>query len=426
MKISVFTPTHRGISRPWLQETWESLLEQTYTDWQWVVVPNNGAVLSENITSSDKVRVVPYTGKPLDDGRNSIGALKKFACQYCTGDIYVELDDDDLLTPDALEVLAETYADENVQVAYSNTAEFHDKSWESQTFSEWWGWKTRPYEYKGHALQQNIAWPPGPWSMRHIYWSPNHVRSWRASAYNAVGGHNPEFSLVDDHDLNIQCYLTYGKRGLRHIDQCLYLYRLHDDSNCKRFSSDIRQRDSECYDKYVFELAKRWARDEGLGMYDLGGGFNPVPGLTIVDQREPADIICDLKERWPFDDNSAGIIRASHLVEHLPDQIHTMNELYRVLAPGGWAFIEVPSTDGRGAWQDPTHVSFWNENSFWYYTRKTHAKFIPEFEGRFQVSMLKTYYPNTWWKENDIPVVQAHLIALKPGYEEQRAGEVLI
>ena len=27
-----------------------------------------------------------------------------------------------------------------------------------------------------------------------------------------------------------------------------------------------------------------------------------------------------------------------------------------------------PSTDGRGAYQDPTHVAFYNENSFWYYT----------------------------------------------------------
>ncbi len=30
--------------------------------------------------------------------------------------------------------------------------------------------------------------------------------------------------------------------------------------------------------------------------------------------------------------------------------------------------ILVPSTDGRGAFQDPTHVSFWNINSFMYYS----------------------------------------------------------
>ena len=44
-----------------------------------------------------------------------------------------------------------------------------------------------------------------------------------------------------------------------------------------------------------------------------------------------------------------------------------MNELWRVLKPGAKADIAVPTTDGPGAWQDPTHVSFWNRRSFLYY-----------------------------------------------------------
>jgi hypothetical protein len=51
----------------------------------------------------------------------------------------------------------------------------------------------------------------------------------------------------------------------------------------------------------------------------------------------------------------------------LPDKIFTMNELWRVLQAGGTAEIAVPTTDGSGAWQDPTHVSFWNRRSFLYY-----------------------------------------------------------
>jgi hypothetical protein len=38
-----------------------------------------------------------------------------------------------------------------------------------------------------------------------------------------------------------------------------------------------------------------------------------------------------------------------------------------VLKPGGTAEITVPTTDGPGAFQDPTHVSFWNRRSFLYY-----------------------------------------------------------
>lgn len=78
--------------------------------------------------------------------------------------------------------------------------------------------------------------------------------------------------------------------------------------------------------------------------------------------------IADLRERWPWDDSSVDFVMAHDIFEHLPDKIHTLNELYRVLKPGGSADVIVPSTDGRGAFQDPTHVSFWNINSFKYAT----------------------------------------------------------
>ncbi len=39
-----------------------------------------------------------------------------------------------------------------------------------------------------------------------------------------------------------------------------------------------------------------------------------------------------------------------------------MNEIWRICKPGATLDILVPSTDGRGAFQDPTHVSFWNIN----------------------------------------------------------------
>jgi len=45
-----------------------------------------------------------------------------------------------------------------------------------------------------------------------------------------------------------------------------------------------------------------------------------------------------------------------------------MRETHRCLSPQGWLLSQTLSTDRRGAFQDPTHVSFWNSNSFWYYT----------------------------------------------------------
>jgi predicted SAM-dependent methyltransferase len=101
---------------------------------------------------------------------------------------------------------------------------------------------------------------------------------------------------------------------------------------------------------------------------DIGSGPNPAPGYTGVDIIPfPGGIVADLRKPWPFEDGSVEAIRAHDVIEHLPDKNFTISEMERVLCPRGAVDIMVPSTDGRGAFQDPTHVSFWNQNSFLYY-----------------------------------------------------------
>ena len=101
---------------------------------------------------------------------------------------------------------------------------------------------------------------------------------------------------------------------------------------------------------------------------NIGCSDAHIAGWINVDICPPADQIVDLRERWPWEDSTVGHIRAHDIIEHLPDKIHTMNEMWRVLRPDGVADIIVPTTDGPGAWQDPTHCSYWNRNSFPYYT----------------------------------------------------------
>jgi len=103
-----------------------------------------------------------------------------------------------------------------------------------------------------------------------------------------------------------------------------------------------------------------------LGCND--GHLAPADGWCNVDRCPPADVLWDLSvSPWPWDDSTVDHILASHIVEHLPDKIRTMNEAWRVLKPGRRLEIIVPTTDGRGAWQDPQHCSFWTPNDLWYY-----------------------------------------------------------
>jgi predicted O-linked N-acetylglucosamine transferase (SPINDLY family)/glycosyltransferase involved in cell wall biosynthesis len=103
---------------------------------------------------------------------------------------------------------------------------------------------------------------------------------------------------------------------------------------------------------------------------DIGCGISKKNGFVGVDVCDGpgVDIVADLNKVFPFEDNSIDEIKAHDVIEHLHDRLHTMNEIWRVCKDGALIDIRVPSTDGRGAFQDPTHVSFWNINSFMYYS----------------------------------------------------------
>lgn len=68
---------------------------------------------------------------------------------------------------------------------------------------------------------------------------------------------------------------------------------------------------------------------------------------TTTDLNSPlADVkadICDL----PFADDSYDIILCNHVLEHIPNDTKAMQELFRVLKPGGWGIFQIPQDLNR-------------------------------------------------------------------------------
>lgn len=117
---------------------------------------------------------------------------------------------------------------------------------------------------------------------------------------------------------------------------------------------------------------------------ELGGGLAPAPGYTNIDpvhgegelRRQAQDV------PWPFADGSVEAARCSHVLEHIPaggPRLAVFNEMWRVLRVGGtWEIIVplvTPNAAGAsyGAIADPTHVSLWCRESFWYFTGRMAA-----------------------------------------------------
>lgn len=68
---------------------------------------------------------------------------------------------------------------------------------------------------------------------------------------------------------------------------------------------------------------------------------------TTTDLNSPlADVkadICNL----PFRDNTYDVIFCNHVLEHIPDDTKAMQELFRVLKPGGMAILQIPQDMSR-------------------------------------------------------------------------------
>lgn len=81
---------------------------------------------------------------------------------------------------------------------------------------------------------------------------------------------------------------------------------------------------------------------------NLGCGKYLIPGWINADLYRHADVMFDIRDRWPIPDGRLIGVRLEHVLEHVayPDEaLHVIAECYRVLAPGGTVRVGVPESE---------------------------------------------------------------------------------
>ena len=166
------------------------------------------------------------------------------------------------------------------------------------------------------------------------------------------------------------------------------------------------------YRQYIEEMAQAWAKRNGLRCLRLRTpvwiGDEPTDDYEDVTL-DPGDIAI------PAGDDSVAILKVYDVLNRVANRAGLFNEACRVLAHAGLMMTQTPSTDGRGAFQDPSAVAYYNENSFMYVTQAALHDAIPDLKARFQVSHLRTFYPSPGHEQLNIAYVQANLLAVKEG-----------
>lgn len=115
---------------------------------------------------------------------------------------------------------------------------------------------------------------------------------------------------------------------------------------------------------------------------NLGCGDQYLEGYLNCDMLSTikTDKNFDLRQfPYPFEDSYADEILLDNVLEHLPDIVPTMQELHRILKPGGRVIILVPYGKADRAIQDPTHVHFFTEKSMNYFTEGYHFSYYTTF-----------------------------------------------
>lgn len=157
---------------------------------------------------------------------------------------------------------------------------------------------------------------------------------------------------------------------------------------------------------------------------DLGCGSRPknpfnadeMYGVDVRDDVEGfvrgADLVV---ENIPFEDDAFDFVTAFDFIEHIPRLVYVpqrrnafielMNEVYRVLKPGGLFLSSTPAYPHAVSFRDPTHVNFITDETFpLYFDDINRWASIYGFKGAFQMQVHEWRGPHIFAVMRKVPV----------------------
>jgi O-antigen biosynthesis protein len=392
-----------------LAETYKSLVDQTSKDWQWLVVPTTAVEIPSRVLSDPRFRLVPPS--PFAAAQGEVGC-QVFAFEQATTSHVMELRQHELLHPQAVATMLNEIKASDADLLYADFVPLGADQVAGEYDSKY-GWETYRVGSRNHTYRAIRSFEPEPSALHQAAYAPSMGLTWKRSVFLSLDGPDPNLGRAGRFDLLCRAYVAGFT--FRSVRRCI-VFSHHDPSVDRDPETEGRVSAN-----HVYDIVHEWSSRQGLAMLHLGGGGAPA-GFTSVG---PGDVRLGL----PFGEATVGCIRAFDFLGRLAPcsgpmcghggdagprcVVGVMNDLHRVLVPGGWIISETASSDGRGAFQNPTYTSFWNPNSFWYYSRRESADTVPGIDCRFQVSRVWQFYPSEWHEANHILHVHADLVALK-------------
>jgi glycosyltransferase involved in cell wall biosynthesis len=244
--VSFFTPIYNTKDKLW--KTYESVRNQTYPNWEWVIVNDSSdggktLKIALEIASQDhRVRVYDFREK----SGGIIGESKYRAATLTKGRWLAELDHDDYLMPDCARYIIEASVRfPDAGFIYTDSVEldeFHNSMTYPDGFCFGYGKYRKEYHY-GKTWDVVDSANINPKTIRHIVGVPNHIRTWRRDVYFEVGGHNRDLAIADDYELIVRTFLKTKFVRIPKLGYLQYIYHNANGRNTHDLSrADIQRR----------------------------------------------------------------------------------------------------------------------------------------------------------------------------------------
>jgi glycosyltransferase involved in cell wall biosynthesis len=203
--ISILTPVHNPPPQL-LRDTLESVRSQTYRDWELCLVDDGSSegkvieILEHAATADDRIQL---QRRPQARG---ISAATNDALHMATGQYIALLDHDDLLHPEALELIAsELAADPDLDMVYSDEEMIEGE--------------------RQVAIFRKPSWSQDL-MLSHMYTC--HLGVYRRSLAEEIGGFRSAFDGAQDYDFVLRVSERTSRIG--HVPRVLYRWRAHAGS----------------------------------------------------------------------------------------------------------------------------------------------------------------------------------------------------
>src|SRR6056300_5591 len=283
--MSVFTPAYMTNER--IYRTYKSLSEQTYVNWEWVVVDDSPEgdyktwEYLKDIARND-YRVHIHRMRPNSGG--NVGEVKHRAATLWNGEWLIELDHDDYLMKTALEdILNASKQHPDAGFIYTDCCEMYETG-EMRPYGltgereVWYGNPDNPFAfaYSGHKWENHYGkdylvhkyTDINPKTIRFNISMPNHTRVWRSDVYHKIGGHSRRVSVADDFELIVKTFL---ETKFIHLRKLLYIQYNNFNSTVDNNATDINRRARlirDYYDPYIHQRIEELGQEDWVWDYE--------------------------------------------------------------------------------------------------------------------------------------------------------------